>query len=202
MKKEKASQDIFDMQCWHGKIVTDPYRVVAEVFGHADMKHFRNVVRKLLCYAVAEKVYKDKSPGDVILNMKIIRSLIKAAHSLKEKKCSPVEINGEDVFDKKYFRSHYRSSDDWKDFPRCLSKKEYYNPYLVFKKFFKYQVLEKWVKEWENIVEWALLCDSQMLPVSELVLYSHLAKLVEAAHLVDVREVTHVDGHLKNRFLQ
>lgn len=202
MKKKKPSKDTFDMECWHGKIVTDPYQVIAEVFGDADMKYFRNVVRKLICCAVAEKVYKEESPGDVILNFKIIRSLIKAGYSLKGKKCSAIEIDEEDIFDNKYFRSHYRSSEDWKDFPRCLSKKEYCNPYLAFKKFFKYQPLEKWVKDWENIVELALVSDSQVLQHSELVLYFHLAKLVEAAHLIDVRENVHVGGRLKDRRIE
>jgi len=28
-------------------------------------------------------------------------------------------------------------------------------------------------------------------------MYFHLVKLMEAAHIIDVREVTHVDGYLK-----
>jgi hypothetical protein len=33
-----------------------------------------------------------------------------------------------------------------------------------------------------------------------LSIYMHLTKLIEAAHLIDVREVTHIDGRIKNKF--
>ncbi|MCG7859840.1 hypothetical protein MD537_22870, partial [Flavihumibacter sediminis] len=35
--------------------------------------------------------------------------------------------------------------------------------------------------------------------IRPLSLYFQLTKLVEAAHLIDVREVNHVGGHVKNR---
>jgi hypothetical protein len=32
-----------------------------------------------------------------------------------------------------------------------------------------------------------------------LPIYFHLTKLVEAVHLIDVREITHIGGRIKNR---
>jgi hypothetical protein len=37
------------------------------------------------------------------------------------------------------------------------------------------------------------------LGLEMIAIYSHLVKLVEAAHLINVREVIHIGGILKNR---
>ena len=84
--KKKSPKDEFDMECWYRSIVADPYQVFAESFLHSEICHFRSVIKKIFHYAEADKLYKDKSPCDVLLYMKIIRSVIKAAHHLKEKK--------------------------------------------------------------------------------------------------------------------
>ena len=203
MKKNKnKDKDIFDTQCWYYNVITDPYQVFAEACSHTGLSHFRRVIRKLLQYAEAEKIYREKSTCDVLWYMKIIRSLIKAADVLKEKKKSPVEVSEMDLFDKKYFRSHYQSADELEEFPRTLSVKEFCNPYRVFHKFFKYQDLDQWVHDWEQAVECALSRTSGKLGMDMLKIYSYLAKLVEAAHLINVREVTHVGGILKNRLIE
>lgn len=143
-----------------------------------------------------------KVPCDVLLYMKIIRSLIKAAYVLKEKKKSPIKVSENNLFDKRYFRSHYQSANELEEFPRSLSIKEFCNPYRVFKKIFKYQPLDKWLHDWEECVECALSPASGELDLDMLEMYSCLAKLTEAAHLINVREVTHVGGILKNRFIE
>ena len=78
--------------------------------------------------------------------------------------------------------------------------KEFCNTYRVFKKFFKYQPLEKWLRDWEEMVDCALSKYSGGMEIDMIATYTHLAKLVEAAHLINVREVNHIGGSLKNRF--
>lgn len=199
--RQNQPKDVFGTRRWLYAEITDPYQVFAETFSHGDLAHFRNIIKKMLQYAEAEKIYKEEAPCDVLLNMKIILSVLMAAHALKDKKKGPIEVSEVDVFNKKYYCSNSRSLDPWSDFPRCLSKKEFCNPYLVFKKFFNYQALDKWMHDLEEIVDFALSRYRGELGLDMLAIYLHLTKLIEAAHLINVREVIHIGGILKNRFV-
>ncbi|MBX2923776.1 MAG: hypothetical protein KF746_16350 [Chitinophagaceae bacterium] len=150
-----------------------------------------------MCHASGAGVYKGYPPGDMLLYSKLICSLIKAAYALRHKKHSAVTIKKEELFNKKYYCSHYVSADAWKELPRCLSEKEYSDPYRVFQQFFSYQSLNNWLRCWGQVVENALCSDSTSI-AAPLTACTHLIKLVEAAHLVDVREVTHVGECVKN----
>lgn len=197
--KKKSSKDLFETECWLYAVNTDPYQVFAEAFSTAGMDFFRRFIRKILHYAEASEIYSEKSPCDVLLFMRVIRSLIKASDKLKEIKNGPIMVSEADAFNKKYYRSHYVSSNEWEDFPRFLSVKEFCNPYKVFRKFFKYQPCDEWVHELEETVDCALSKNSGELGLEMIAIYSHLVKLIEAAHLINVREVTHIGGILKNR---
>ena len=93
------------------------------------------------------------------------------------------------------------TSSDWEDLPHFLSVKEFCNPYKVFRKFFKYQQRDEWMHDLEDTVDCALSKNGGELGLEMIAIYSHLAKLTEAAHLINVREVTHIGGILKNRFV-
>jgi len=200
--KEESTRDVFETQCWLYDVVTDPYQVFAEALSAAGMDFLRRFIKKILHYAEANEVYCQKSPCDVLFYLRIIRSLIKAANHLKEIKKGPITVSEEDVFNKKYYRSHYLSSNELEDFPRFLSVKEFCNPYKVFRKFFKYQHADEWVHDLEEIVDSALSKNNGELGLEMITIYSHLVKLTEAAHLINVREVNHVGGILKNRFIE
>jgi len=198
--KEESSKDLFETECWLYKVISDPYQVFAEAFSTAGIDFLRSFIKKILHYAEANKIYREKSPCDVLLFMRVIRSLIKAGDSLKEIKKGPITVSEGDAFNKKYYRSHYVSSNEWEEFPRFLSVKEFCNPYKVFKRFFKYQDLDAWVHDLEETVDCALSKNNGELGLEMIAIYSHLVKLTEAAHLINVREVTHIGGMLKNRF--
>ena len=91
--KKKSSKDVFETKCWSYKIISDPYQVFAEAFSTAGMDFLRSFIKKILHYAEANEIYRKKSPCDVLLFMRIIRSLIKAADSLKEIKKGPVMVS-------------------------------------------------------------------------------------------------------------
>ena len=199
--KEKSFKDEFDTECWYRTLVTDPYQVFAEAFSTTGMPELRNFIKKVMHYSEAKKVYPENSPCDVLLYMRVVRSMIKAAYVLKEKKHGPIEVSEQHVFNKNYYCSHYQSPNDWEQFPRFVSLKEFCNPYRVFKKLFKYQPLDEWLYDWKEIVDAALSQCTGELNLEMIALYTRLCKLVEAAHLINVREVNHVGGMLKNRFI-
>lgn len=200
--KNKTPKDPFDAACWCREGITDPRQVLAEAFCTSDIETLRREIKQTISYAQADKLYKDHSPCDVLLDMKIVRSVLKAAHALKDEKGSTVAVAASDIFNRNYYCSGYSNASPWSDFPRCLSQNEFCDPYRVFKKFFKKQSLHHWVQDWEETVECALAHDASGTERNALQFYTRLAKLVEAAHLVDVREVTHIGGRMKNRFAE
>jgi hypothetical protein len=133
--------------------------------------------------------------------MRMVRSLILAAHALKEEKKVQLQVSDDELFNKNYYCSNLHSKNEWMEFPRALSKREFCNPYVVFKNFFKSQDLIKWLADWRDVGDSALCEFAGQLELDRLKLCTYLLKLVEAAHLIDVREVTHIGGHLKNRFV-
>ena len=202
MKKIKEKiKERFETESWCYRIIGDPYQVLAEVFSHAEMPHFRKVISQLVHAAEAEEIYTKKSPCDVLLYMKIIRSLMEVAYVLKEKKTGPIEVSPGDISNKNYYCSNYQIATEWKDLPRFLSTKEFCNPYKAFRKFFRYKKLTEWLHDWEELVEAALSNNCGGLGLEMTKVHSCLVKLVEAGHLINVREVNHIDGRLKNRFL-
>lgn len=199
--EKTLTNDEFETKCWLYVIINDPYQVFAEAFSTAEMDFLRSFTKKILSCAESEEIYRQKSPCDALLFMRVIRSLVKAAYSLKEIKNGPIMVSEGDAFNKKYYSSNYPSPCDWGDFPRFLSVKEFCNPYKVFGKFFKYKDCESWVHDLEEIVDAALSKNKGELGLEMITIYSHLAKLIEASNLINVREVTHVGGILKTRFI-
>jgi hypothetical protein len=59
--------------------------------------------------------------------------------------------------------------------------------------------LGAWVHDLEETTDCALSKSNGELGLEMIAIYSHLVKLVEAAHLINVREVIHIGGILKNR---
>lgn len=199
MKDKNTREDIFDTQCWLNDIMTDPYKLIGELFTNSECWHLRIVIKRLLQYTISPEIYTDKPPCDVILYMRMINSTIRAAYALKDKKRSGIVVDKHDLLNNKYYRSHYAYCDTWTDFPRFLSKKEYCNPYLVFRKFFKYQSLENWLSTWRNIIDGALCHEESRFFINEILVYTHLVKCIEAAHLIDVRRTVHSKGDLTER---
>lgn len=71
----------------------------------------------------------------------------------------------------------------------------------VFKRFFRFQEITNWKEQLQLLMDYSLRSMNllELEDIRPLSLYFQLTKLVEAAHLIDVREVNHVGGHVKNR---
>lgn len=195
--KNKTLKDPFKTTCWQGGPVTDPRQVFAELFLFAGLCSYRHFIKKLLQHAGAAKRYKGKPQDEVRLYMQMIRSTLIAAYALSAIKRTPMVAGEANLLNKKEYCSSYRGASAWTDFPRVLSKKEYRNPYRAFAAFFKYQSLNQWLRNWHRIVKAALAAKPLRRAPDVLALYFYLVKLIEAAHLIDVRETTHIDGTLK-----
>ena len=171
----KPDHDYIDTSIWYKEEITDPYQVIAEFFAAADVASHR----------------------------KDIKDAINAAYLInKEKKKSPLSIGKDDLFNPNLFCSWHADLTAWDFFPRSLSLKEYIDPYWAFKRFFKHLSLPEWKRELHDIVEYALVETSfpeACIDFDTLPIYFHLTKLIEAAHLIDVREITHIGGIIKNR---
>ncbi|ANH83325.1 hypothetical protein A8C56_22160 [Niabella ginsenosidivorans] len=195
--KYKILKDPFKTTRWQGGAVTDPRQVFAELFLFAGLCSYRHFIKKLLQHAGSAKTYKGKPPDDVWLYARMIRSTIIAAYALSAIERNPIVAEEDNLLNKKFYCSGYKSASVWTDLPRFLSRKEYRTPYRAFAAFFKYQPLKQWLRSWHRIVKAALSAKPTRLTPDVLTLYCYLAKLTEAAHLIDVRETTHIDGALK-----
>lgn len=135
--------------------------------------------------------------------MGLFESIINAAYLINlQKRKSPLEISNYDLFNPNLFRGWGRDTTDWEFIPHSLSLKEYSNPYVVFKRFFKFKELAKWKSDLRDILNYALTKESlyeAAVYIDCLSIYLHLMKLIEAAHLIDVREIYHIGGMMKHR---
>ena len=200
MKKE---YDYLATSLWYKEEITDPYEVFNEFFHDSDLPTHREMTADMLMAAASERVYDKTTPSDVLLQFKFTESVINAAYLInKEEKESRLKIGKSDVFNPNLYCSWHKDLTEWDFFPRELSLKEYINPYLVFKRFFVYKELPEWKEVLQEILDYTLANDSiyeTLMRIDTLSIYFHLSKLIEAAHLIDVRETNQTKGYIKNR---
>jgi hypothetical protein len=200
----KKHDEYLATSVWYREVIKDPYQVIAEFFTSATIASYRKTIKGVLIAISKEKFYENESPSDLLYDFKMIESVINAAYIInQEKKKPPIEVSPTDVFNKNLYCGIDSKDTEWDYFPRSLSMKEFIDPYLAFKKFFRYQKLGAWKRDMQKILQYAISDVSFFeagLTFDVLSIYFHLTKLVEAAHLIDVRENTHVGGQIKNRF--
>jgi hypothetical protein len=195
--------DYIDTSIWYKNVIIDPYQTIAEFFTAADIAYYRKTIRRAINVASSDKVWSKSSPGDLLWFFEKLESAINAAYLINMlKKKSPLSIGKEDVFNPNLYCGWHGGLTEWDFFPRSLSLKEYIDPYIAFKKFFKFRTLDEWKEELHEVMEFALGKTSfseASVEFDTLPIYFHLTKVVEAAHLIDVREITHIGGSIKNR---
>lgn len=182
------NNDPFCMTGWSREGITDPLKVFSEIFSYMDIEALRRVITKITDYALADKTYSRRVPGDVLVDMKVVRSALMAAHALQDVTGKDFDATKQDLLYPWQYCSGMGKLNHWGDFPRNVSFKDYCNPYTVFKKLFKKRPLSEWISDWEHLVEAALSpCN---LDGERWVLRTRtgLLKLLEAAHLVWIRD--------------
>jgi len=199
----KKKAEYLTTSIWYREPITDPYQTIAEFFSAADPATYRKDIKDILKTASSNHSWRKSNPGDLLYHLKLIESVINAAFLInKEKKESPLDITPKDIFNPNLYCGWHANNTEWDYFPRGLSFKEFSNPYRAFSHFFKYLSLPEWKTILQEVSEYALANDSLFesgVDMDILSIYIYLTKLVEAAHLIDVREVNHIGGHIKNR---
>ncbi|MGJ7033419.1 hypothetical protein [Niabella hirudinis] len=196
--KNKNAKDPFETLGWNHIMVTDPYQVFAISFDFADIGAFRKTIRQVLLSAAGNKVHKKSEPTHVLCMFRAIRSVMLAAHRLyRQGNTCVLQIEPGQFAQKRLYARPDGRWAAWAYLPKNLSTKEYRDPYRVFRHFFKYQTLAQWQQSMAQMLDYALASNTGHEDLNLLKLYLHLTRLMEAAHLIDVREVTHVGGLLK-----
>ncbi|MBO9594450.1 MAG: hypothetical protein J7599_16220 [Niabella sp.] len=196
--KNKTPKDLFQTHCWAYKVITDPYQVFTECFFFADIGAYRKTIRRVLLSAADNKVYKKEEPASVLDTFKAITSVMLAAQELcRKKKSSGLQLQPEQFTDKRLYARPSSRCAEWEYLPKSLTENEYQDPYAVFTRFFKYQDPKQWQQRIEQVLNYALSSDAEDSDLHLLKLYLYLIKLMEAAHLIDVREVLRIEGDLK-----
>ena len=199
---KQKHRDYLESSIWYRETITDPYQVIAEAFSFCEIAEYRKSIKAILLSSQSNKVYNRDSPTDLLFQFRMMESVINACYLInKEKKESPLIIGEDDYINKNLYYGRRSGSDGWDYFPRCLSRKEFINPYLNLKRFFQLQDIKQWKIDLEAVLNKALSNTNEQLEINIdiLSMYFYLTKLFEAAHLIDVREVTHVGGYIKNR---
>jgi hypothetical protein len=193
--------DYIESSIWYTQEITDPYQVIAEFFFAGNVGSFRKGIKKAVLAAFSDKTYSRKNPGTLLWEFERIESVINAAYLInQENKKSPIIVDNHNLLNKNLYFGWEVDLTEWDFLPRVLSLKEYKDPYLAFKRFFKFKELADWKSDLHDIVDYALIRDSLISSdVDGFSIYFYLVKLVEAAHLIDVREINHIGGIIKNR---
>jgi hypothetical protein len=177
---------------WYKKVIDDPYKVIADLFDFADASDFRKDLREMFRAAYGEHFWKKGSPGRLLFVLEQVEAGINAAYLINKKpKKNHLRIAKEDVFNSELFCGPHINFSKWDFFPHTLSFKEFADPYKAIRKFFSYCSLQEWKEILKVVSEYALSRGSIQETIEypdSLTLYEYLIKLIEALHLIDVRE--------------
>ncbi|MGJ7033422.1 hypothetical protein [Niabella hirudinis] len=193
--KNKNNKDPFKTTCWYGQPIHDPYQVFAGCFSNSSVSFYRDMIRETLLHATKAAIYKRTDPAAVYLCFKTIRSVMLAAYRIKNR--TGVLLDETLMHGPLYCNEPEDEGYCWASFPRVLSEEAYRNPYHALLHFFEFQSPRQWKASLQTIPGRACTFFVDPAELDVLDLYLHLVQLMEAAHLINVREVTHVGGQLK-----
>ncbi len=129
----------------------DPHQVIAEFFSVFSLGIIRQTIKGLLLSAYRKKIYNKRAPCDVLFDIKVLESLIRAAHLLNEKKRkSPIKIDDSDLLDKKFYYGRDAHSTQWDFLPRTLSANEYKNPTSLSNAFLNIRICPNGKRTWRK----------------------------------------------------
>ncbi|HEV7329722.1 MAG TPA: hypothetical protein VGN63_01680 [Flavisolibacter sp.] len=181
----------------------DAYTAIANFFSCYGLAAARHDLRKLAKAAAGTRSTRI-SPANVIWYFENVETLQKAACTIHQsgfqRQAAILTLPGDGIPDLRQF-AHYcgwqRGYTPWHFLPRFLGPKEFANPYWVFRKLATYATEEKWSRIFRELRDYAFF-DTGFAEYDGgeniLEIFLLLNKLLEAAHLVEVRVITEVDG--------
>jgi len=173
------------------------YQAIDNFFDAYSLPHALHMLAKLIKTADKEKIWKGACPANAIWFTERLELLTEAVFALQER----YDYHKEVILDKdnsglwmlnqyKTYCGWHRASAPWDFFPRHLSQKEFIDPYKVLKKFTKYRSLAGW-KEILKDLRFNALSPHSISEFDDRIgiisIWLLLHKLLEAAHLIEVR---------------
>lgn len=196
--KNKSTSDPFETCSWAMEAITTPRQVIAHCFSTEDIGSFRRSIRQVLLSAASAKVHRKNDPSTIWRQFKMITSVVMAARQMHPpKQKDALQVTEEQFLDSRLYAKPYSACPEWDYLPRTLNAAEYKNPFLVLKRFFKTHDVAQWKTTIDDVLDYAFARYTDQCDLNLLQLFLQLTKLMEAAHLIDVREITHISGRLK-----
>lgn len=178
----------------------DNYQTIDSFFDSFDLTSSVKLLHKTIKTANTKKKWKG-IPADALYFTTRLTDLVTAVFGLLEE-ChfkEKVIITGEknaQLWSLTLYENYcgwHTGKTPWDFFPRHLTRKEFLNPYLVLEKFTKLHTLSQWKYILHDMLTHALTIES-ISEFSEaedmLSTWLHLSKLLEATHLIEVRQST------------
>lgn len=192
--KTKKQQSLKNVSFqWRKKRFHDPYKVITEVFDYANLGFYRKFIGDVLLYSSLKKQYKKLHTGNMLFLLEGISCLLQACSVIgKEQKQSVLDFREKDLLNRKFYSFHTTDTECWADFPRSLSVAETNNPYAVFKNVFQCKSPEEWMDAFKDLVEDACGSYADVSDENTLDMYMQLTKVLEAAHLIYIREIVYI----------
>ncbi|WP_294962304.1 hypothetical protein [uncultured Flavobacterium sp.] len=170
MKKNKKK---FETKFWAGFEVGNPFEASDALFDFAHLDYYKRNLTQAVLYSNKKEICSEDKPGEIFIFYKAISSFLKIYYSLQKKSRKwkvKESARAENVF-------HLTS----------LTKQEYDNPFIVFRKAFT----EKTLKEFEfflsEIVSLSLSPYKGELDIDLTTPYIHLIKMLDAGELMRER---------------
>lgn len=203
----------FDDLLQNEESFSDPYQVIAAFFDLCGVSRHREKIISWMETVNKEDYWRDSSPSELLFYYKKLITLIKAVHQIYKKnkaRKTATDLLREKGYNLKTNLLHPalyfgwgRNTTIWEHFPRYLTLDEYNDPYLVFPQFFGFHSPDEWHQELSELLSDALSKENPAEVFTEernmLLIQKNLLKLVEAVHLIDVREVKY-NGNYKKKY--
>ncbi|HMK20564.1 MAG TPA: hypothetical protein VK492_20325 [Chitinophagaceae bacterium] len=175
-----------------------PYQTIHSFFDSYGLVHARSILTEIIKKADSEKTWNRSASCDVLFFSERINELIEAVYQIGNTVHQHPEIildkdTEDDIWlltDYDNYCGFHRNDTPWDFFPRHLTKKEFLDPYKALEKFTRFRNRDQW-KEVIRDLAYHALSDVSLNEFddskSALLTYIHLNKLIEAAHLIDIR---------------
>lgn len=194
----KGHKDRFQTYCWNRRIIKDPYQVIANFFCLDDINSFRILIRKFLLLACKYEKLDRKDLSNFLLDIRGLKSLIMATNQIV---CNidshKLQIGLSQFNDYKLYATSFSECPEWEELPKFLNDKEFLNPYKAIQQFFKFQKKDKWLRDLDELLDFVFDPYYDKTEIELLPVYLSLTALVEASHLIYIREIFHINGSPK-----
>ncbi len=181
--------------------ISDPLQVIHDFFDYCPLRIYRKYISAIVKAAYADSYWTKDAPATLLRFHEKMLCLIEAAFVINSNprnlkfNYSLIEDHQaikKEIIDQSLYVGRSAGSSNWDFFPRYLSEKEFLNPYRVFRKFFQFRSLPGWRDQLYELIYYSLISDgtdTAGVEIDFLSIYLLLQKLIEAAHLIEVREI-------------